>query len=393
MNLKNLLNLNIFFAISLTFNPSIQGYIGGDTFSQKAIEQSFGAKDQLAFTQKASYDLQDVLDEAVAEQKIPGAVMYISSPRGNWLGASGVSNLATKRLMEPTDGFAIASMSKTFVAVVVLKLAEEGKLNLDQAIGQLLPQDITPHIPNSKKITVRQLLNHTSGVAEYLTTEAFKKASAPRDRSKPWTAKEAIKYIYGVNPQALPGNKYIYTDSNYILLELIVEKITKGTLEQQIRDRILKPLALKSTFTELREPILGHPATGYSDRNKDGKLDSLAQVNDGNGLGDGGLVSNAEDLAKFAKALFAKKSLLSPKMMSQMLKFSSEGDRYGYGLGVERFPTPYGISFGHSGTAYGFVTLMAYLASKDTTVVVLLNNQNSNIKAIAMKALKIVNSN
>ncbi|MCV3214839.1 beta-lactamase family protein [Plectonema radiosum NIES-515] len=178
---------------------------------------------------------------------------------------------------------------------------------------------------------------------------------------------------------------------NHILLELIVEKTTAGTLAEAIRSRILKPLGLKHTFTELREPIIGNVATGYSDRTPDGKLDSSNNVNDGNGLGDGGLVSNAEDLAVFAKALFAKKTLLSPQMMKQFLTFT-DNEGYGYGLGVERFPTPFGESFGHTGTAYGFVTLMAYLLRKDTTVIVLFNDQDVDIKGIAMKAVELVNS-
>ncbi|MHC5731422.1 MAG: serine hydrolase, partial [Nostoc sp.] len=120
--------------------------------------------------------------------------------------------------------------------------------------------------------------------------------------------------------------------------------------------QILKPLGLKHTFTELREPTIGEVATGYGNRHKHGKLDSYAQVNDGNGLGDGGLVSTAEDLAKFAKALFAKKTLLSPKMLKEMLKFKDNGEGYSYGLGVERFSSPLAKAIGHSGTAYGFVT-------------------------------------
>ncbi len=385
------MNLKILIAITFVILLGFTGYLEGSNVKNAAIGKSVAKLVHSTSTALPSFKLQTLLDDVVSKKKPPGAVMYISTPKGKWLGASGVSDLQSQTPMKTTEGFSIASMSKTFVSVVVLKIAEEKKLNLDRAIAFYLPTNISSHIPNSSKITVRQLLNHTSGVAEYLDTEAFKKATAKRSRQQPWTATEAIKYIYDAKPQAAPGRKFAYTDTNYILLELIVEKTTNGTLAQAIRSRILKPLGLKHTFTELREPIIGEVATGYGDRNKDGKLDSYAKVNDGNGLGDGGLVSTAEDLAKFTKALFAKKTLLSTKMMKQFLTFT-DNEGYGYGLGVERFPTPFGESFGHTGTAYGFVTLMAYIPSKDTTVIVLLNDQDVDIKQITMKAVELVNS-
>ncbi len=385
MNLKILVIVTFVIPLGLTGQPTV------NRENNRVISKSIASPVQPNSRNLPSAKLQILLNNTVSEQKIPGAVMYISTPKGKWLSASGVSNLETQTPMKATDGFAIASMSKTFVAVVVLKLAQEGKLNLDQAIANYLPKDISSHIANSQKITVRQLLNHTSGVAEYLDTKEFKNATAHRSRLQPWTATEAIHYIDNALPQAAPAQKFIYTDSNYILLELIVEKTSRGTLAQAIRNRILHPLGLKNTFTELREPTLGHLATGYGDRHHNGLLESFADVNDGNGLGDGGLVSNAEDLAEFAKALFAKKTLLSPQMEKAMLTFTKK-EGYGYGLGVERFSTPFGKSFGHSGVAYGFITLMAYIPGKDTTIIVLFNTQSSNlqvIKAIANLALEI----
>ncbi|AVH64184.1 serine hydrolase domain-containing protein [Nostoc sp. 'Peltigera membranacea cyanobiont' N6] len=390
MNLKFLAFRKILFAIVFVISLGLAGYLVGNNISQKVIEKSFAKQIMSTSTVGKSSQLQTLLNEIVVEEKIPGAVMYISTPKGSWVGASGVNSLSTKTRMKTTDGFSIASMSKTFMAVVVLKLVEQGKIGLDRAIATYLPRDITPHIVNSDKITVRQLLNHTSGVAEYLDTKEFIQATAKRSRSQPWTAREAIPYMYQEEPKANPGEKFIYTDCNYILLELIVENITRGTLAQAIRSQILKPLGLKHTFTELREPTIGEVATGYSDRNKDGKLDSYADVNDGNGLGDGGLVSTAEDLAKFAKALFVKKSLLSSKMMKEMLKFKDNGESYSYGLGVERFSSPMEKAIGHSGIAYGFTTLLAYLPNQNTTIIVLLNAQGVDIKSVARTGIEVV---
>lgn len=392
MNQPILLTVKILVTVTYILSLGYAGYLIGNNVSERAIGKSIPSSAHSKLTKDTSSQLQALLEEVVKQKRVPGAVLYVATPKGKWLKASGVSDLARKTPLKPTDGFSIASMSKTFVSVVVLKLVEQGKLDLDEPIANLLPEDISSHITNSKKITVRQLLNHTSGIAEYDESHEFKQATAHRSRSQPWTASEAIKYVYDAPPNASPGERFKYTDTNYILLELIVENITGGTLAQATRDLILQPLGLKHTFTELREPPIGNVATGYSNRNKDGKLASYAEVNDGNGLGDGALVSNAEDLAKFAKVLFAKQTLLSPEMTQAMLTFKNDNVSYGYGLGVERFPTPYGNSYGHTGTAYGFVTLMAYLPSKDTTIVVLLNNQDSDIQALAIKALEVVNS-
>lgn len=185
MNLKFLAFRKTLFAIVFVISLGFAGYLVGNSISQRVIEKSLAKQVMSTSTVGKSSQLQTLLNEIVVEQKIPGAVMYISTPKGSWLGASGVNNLSTKTRMKPTDGFSIASMSKTFVAVVVLKLVEKGKIELDQAIATYLPTDISPHIINSDKITVRQLLNHTSGVAEYLETKEFIQATANRSRSQP----------------------------------------------------------------------------------------------------------------------------------------------------------------------------------------------------------------
>ncbi|MEO0935726.1 MAG: serine hydrolase domain-containing protein, partial [Cyanobacteria bacterium J06641_2] len=261
--------------------------------------------------------LQTVLDEAVEDLDIPGAVMYISGPQGTWIGASGYNDLDSETLMKPDDKLALASVSKTFVGVVILKLVEQGQLNLDESINKYLPKDISKNIRYSDKITVRQLLNHSSGIVDYLD-DNFAELTEGRSRSRPWEAREVIELIYG-EPQAKPGKKHDYSNSNYILLELIVEETTGKSLAEVMREKILNPIGLKNTFTELRERKSTSIVTGYSDINEDGVLKSHKGLNEGNGLGDGGLISNAMDTAKFIDVLLAEKSFLSPQILNEML--------------------------------------------------------------------------
>lgn len=335
--------------------------------------------------------LQNTLDKAVKEVEVPGAVIYISGSKGTWIAASGYSDLASKTPMKPNDKLALASVSKTFVAVAVLKLVEQGELDLDESIDNYLPRDISRNIRYSDEITIRQLLNHTSGIIDYLD-DSFAELTKDRSRSQPWTAREVIKLIYG-EPQAEPGGKHDYSNSNYILLELIVEETTDKSLAEVIRKQILNPIGLKNTFTELRERNSTSIVTGYSDINEDGNLDSHKGLNEGNGLGDGGLISNTMDTAKFIDILIAEKTLLSPQILKEMLTFIPTGEGDEYGLGIARFQTPFGEAIGHNGSSYGFVSLMLYYPDKDITAVILVNHDEDFTEEILNKVLNVYTQN
>lgn len=337
-------------------------------------------------SQKLQTDkLQQSLDRAVNQLKIPGAVMYISGNKGTWIGASGFSELESKTPMKPNDQFGLASSSKTFVAVAVLQLVEKGKLDLDTAINNYLPQDVSQNIPYSNEITVRQLLNHTSGVVNYYD-DKFNQLTKDRSRSQIWTATEAIKLIYGRQPQFPPGKKYDYCDSNYLLLDIIVEQTTGTSLAEVIRKQILNPLDLKNTFTELRESNSKPIVTGYSQKDKK-TLVNHKYLNEGNGLGDGGLIANASDTGKFLHALLAEKTLLSSPMLEEMLEFVAVEKDNDYGLGIASFQTRFGQGIGHSGWSYGFVSLMLYFPDKDMTVVVLANKHQNVTQKIMKRVL------
>ena len=360
---------NISFSRELELNRTVTEYVEKNS---KQINKS---------------QLQTVLDTAVEDLEIPGAVMYISGPKGTWVGASGYSDLESETLMKPNDRLALASVSKTFVGVAVLKLVEQGQLNLDESINKYLPKDISRNIRYSDEITVRQLLNHTSGIVDYLD-DNFAELTEARSRSRPWKAREVIKLIYG-EPQGKPGGKHDYSNSNYILLELIVEEKTGKSLAEVIRKQILNPVELKNTFTELIEKNSTSIVTGYSDINEDGVLNSHKGLNEGNGLGDGGLISNAMDTAKFIDALVAEKTLLSPQILKEMLTFIPTGEGDGYGLGIARYQTDAGEAIGHDGSSYGFVSLMLYYPDEKIAAVVLVNQDGDFTEEILDRGLKV----
>jgi D-alanyl-D-alanine carboxypeptidase len=387
MNLKNLAINTILISLTLascqaTVENRDQQLLNSVPSLKKPVALNFVSNQQSLPTEKAS-KLQQLLEDSRKRQNIPGLVMYISTPNGSWTQASGKAIVETETPMQPTARFRIASITKTFVSVVVLQLAQEGKLQLDDKINKFLPKEILTQLPNSNQITIKQLLNHSSGLANYMTPEfyAATRANPPRR----WTAQEAIKYGYNLAPVGNPGEKFEYADTNYILLEIIVETVTNSTLTKEIRSRILTPLNMKDTFMEVHESIPGGFANGY--RKVNGSRTNVTQLDEGNGLGDGGLISTSEDLAKFIHGLLAEAKLLSPDSLKLMLTFFKNDN---YGLGIASNKTGWGQLLGHSGATTGFRSEMYYLPSRDVTVVVLANNEDEEIYGLVEKSLDVL---
>jgi D-alanyl-D-alanine carboxypeptidase len=279
-----------------------------------------------------------------------------------------------------------------FVAVVCLQLEEEEQLNLGDAIADWLPKDVSDRISNSKQITIRQLLNHTSGLPDPYS-DAFKQAVRANPRHK-WQAKEVLEYAEG-RGAAAPRSSFFYSNANYLLLELIVEKVTGNSLTTEIRQRITEPLELKDTFMETREPIPGGFVQGYQDWNADGTPENVTQplLNDGLGLGDGGLVSSAPDLARFMRSLFSNGVLLHPETLEKMMTPVETDKRGGYGLGITYTPTIWGEAWGHTGKTTGFMSDTMYLPAHDLIIVAWMNSgdsQQGNPSDLIQESLRII---
>jgi D-alanyl-D-alanine carboxypeptidase len=327
------------------------------------------------FPEKVMIHLRQELYQSVS-QGLPGAGLYIATSDGVWMDAAGWADVQKKTRLEPTDRFRIASLTKMFVAVVCLQLVEEGQLELSDPIADWLPKEVSDRMTNSKKITIRQLLNHTSGLPDPYN-EAFKRSVTANPTQK-WQAKEVLEYAEGKSA-AVPRGSFFYSNTNYLLLELIIEKVTGNSLTQEIRQRITEPLELKDTFMETHEPIPGGFVQGYQDWNDDGKAENVTNplLNDGLGLGDGGLVSSAPDVARLMRSLFGKGTLLSSTSLEQMMTLVESDRRGGYGLGIAYAPTVWGEAWGHTGKTTGFMSDILYLPAHDLIIVAWANSGDS----------------
>jgi D-alanyl-D-alanine carboxypeptidase len=279
-------------------------------------------------------------------------------------------------LAQINDRFRIGSMSKTFVAATALRMAEDGLLNLDSHAADYLPDDLvnqTANLAGDEGATVRQLLSMQSGIPDYLSTPAFQE-QLRADPDFSWTAANALTYAYGLPALFAPGNNVSYSNTNYLLAQFVMERAGGAPLHELIRRYILTPLRLNDTYTQRFETLADTPdsamVVGYHDWNRDGVPEDVSAINDGVGLGDGGLISTTQDITTFYRALLIDQTLLAPNSLAQMMTFA-EGDEDVYGMGLDQWQTDFGPAIGHAGGVLGFLSLGVVLPDTDVMIVVL----------------------
>jgi D-alanyl-D-alanine carboxypeptidase len=309
--------------------------------------------------------LQRALNHVVAAG-VPGAVLLVREGDRKIRLTSGHGNLKPKTPMRARDRFRVGSITKPFVATVVLQLVAEQKLALEDTVERWLPGVV----PNGERITVRQLLDHTSGLFDFGGDPDFV-AQAVRDPLRVWTPREIVAIATAHPPTFAPGAGWSYSDTNYFVLGLIVEAATRRSLASELRGRIFTPLRLRATSLPTHPGIAGRHAHGYF-------LRPLVDVTVGSPSvqwAAGALVSNADDLARFFRALLSG-HLLRPhllRLMKTTVAAPQLGPRYAYGLGLEKVPEPCGAVWGHTGGSPGYVVDALNSKHARRQVVVLVN--------------------
>ncbi|MBK6012859.1 serine hydrolase [Streptomyces sp. MBT53] len=301
--------------------------------------------------------LQAALDRVTATGAI-GAVAEVRQGGAVWRGSSGRSVL-NGRQPAPVDGrFRAGSVTKTFTATVVLQLVGEGRLRLSDTAERWLP-GLVP-APGGDRITVRDLLQHASGLPEY--TDGLLDGDAPRDRFRTWTPAElvrrAVKDGAGNRPLLFPpGTDHHYSNTDYIVLGMIIEKVTGRSYRTEIDQRIIRPLGLRDTRLPGSSPFLTGPHShGYEPVEKaDGTLVPVdyTTVNMSVAGAAGEIISSTADLDRFFRTLLSG-GLLRPAELREMTADPSGG---GWGLGLEIATLPCGTIVGHGGGTPGYRTV------------------------------------
>jgi len=312
--------------------------------------------------------LQSLLNTTVAASRTPGAVLLVSSPSlGTITVAAGYADKENKTPMTIDNNFRVASISKTFLTVAILKLIEQGLLKLDDHIETLLPFTLdTSRIPNCNKASIRNLLQMRSGIPNYVKYASYLQL-IKKLNGKIWVPEYCIRLVYDDKPHFSPNRSFEYSNTNFLLLQLIVEKLRGGSYANAIETEVLKPLNLQQTFVETKEWTSNHLRTrGYAWTGIN--VSDVTDLNDGLGLADAGMITTVNDLHAFLKALLQDKTLMQPDSLKNMLDMN---DEYGLGIWEERINGE--KAYSHNGIASGFQGQYYYFPKERLTIILLTN--------------------
>ena len=331
-------------------------------------------------------ELQMKLDEWHKAGKFPGATLGVVLPDGEVFGlAVGYSDRDAKTPMKPTDRMLAGSTGKTFAAAMALQMVKNGQLKLDDKIEKFFGKEPWfARVSNAKDITVRQLMNHTSGLVRY----EFKKEFTDFLTANPykvWTPEDRLAYLFDAPAPFEAGKGWEYSDTNYIVLGMILEKVSGKQFYDEADRRFIKRFKLRNTIPqtgpELKGVIQGYAGPNNPFGGKDAMIENgKFIVNPQLEWTGGGWASTGEDLARWAKIMYEAKAL-DQSMVAMMTDGvpAKLGLNVKYGLGVIIRPTAAGLTYGHSGFFPGYLTVMMYFPDKKIAVAVQVNSSAPQI--------------
>ncbi|MHB8896823.1 MAG: serine hydrolase domain-containing protein [Candidatus Geothermincolia bacterium] len=333
-----------------------------------------------SFSSEQTKQMEDIVKTVMAKENIPGVIVGIWTPEGVWVKTFGKADISNGQAMSTSDKVRIASNTKTVVATVVLLLAQEGKLSLDDKLSKYVPM-----VKDADNITVRQNLQMTSGTFSFTEDEQFGK-DFTADPLMNITPEQEIEIANKHDNYFPPGQGWHYSDTNYEIAGLIIEKVTGNKLADEVQSRVIKPLSLGKTSFPTTPDITGEHSMGYVLQN--GKLVDYTRVNPAVPWGGGAMVSGLYDVKAWVTALVSG-SLLDKGMHAEQMKTVGKGGLK-YGLGVADFGSGF---WGHNGSIFGFSSIMMRNPERDATFVVFANksdNESSEADQIAFALLKVV---
>lgn len=338
--------------------------------------------------QKNTTALEDKLSRAIdslfTANNVPGIAVGIWTPEFTYKKVVGNADLKKHVERKIDDKIRIGSITKTFVGTVILQLADEGKLNIDDKLDKYYPL-----YPNASNITIRQMLDMTSGIPDYLNDPLIDQ-SFLYYRTNKFTPPEIYEATIGLTPTFAPGAGWNYSNGNYNILGMMIEKLTGNKIEDEINKRIIQPLNLTNTSFPVIAEMEGQYSNGYSKDTLTGGFIDVTVMDPSITWAAGAMVSNIDDLRTYALAL-AKGDLLSKKMQEERLKFVKTGvaDFLKYGLAIFSV----GGFIGHNGGITGYNTFMGYHPEYDALFILSVNEFGKNggvVDNVFMDLAKIV---
>ncbi|MFE5036066.1 serine hydrolase domain-containing protein [Streptomyces sp. NPDC056683] len=329
-----------------------------------------GSSGVRAMTPAVARQLDAVVQHVMREADVPGVTVGVWTPgQRDYVRSFGVANKATGQKMSRDPYMRIGSETKTFTVTAVLQLVDQGRVGLDDPVGRYLDG-----VPSGDRITLRDLAGMRSGLFNYSEDAGFFKALTS-DPQRSFTPRQLLGYAFRHPATFRPGEKFDYSNTNLILLGLLVEKVSGQRLGDYLQQHVLKPAVMRHTLFPTGNEFPTPHAQGYTDQTATGKVTETAGWNPSWGWAAGAMISDLDDLHTWAGTVATGvfpdgTAMVSPAVQKQRLATPSTGIRgAGYGLGI--FDVHGWI--GHNGSLPGYESLTVHLPSTHTTVVVLLN--------------------
>ena len=311
---------------------------------------------------------------------LPGISLLVKDANGTWIGAAGKADIENNIDFVPGTVSKAASITKLFMGTLVFKLMEDstntgmGYRALDKKISDWLPPRITNKIANGNLITLGQCLKHETGIPDIIEEDPFYLAVLNHPNKK-WTQEELLDFIYEKPALFSPGDTAIYSNTNTILVTMVMEAQTHKKHSDLLKEYILNPLGLTQTFYQPHDQLPNSVAQGYYDLYNNNTIVNVSNLVTGSGNGYGGLYSNLFDLYKFADALMLKQTLLKSTSWSLMQTYGKEDEDNRYGYGIQKSYLTRGINYGigHKGRDVGYTANLFYYPNKGVLNIFFIN--------------------
>lgn len=323
---------------------------------------------------------------------LPGISLLVNDKDGTWLGSAGFADIEKKVPFRVDQVSKIASITKLFIGTLVFKMIEDsvnthlGYNDLYQPLTKWLPASITNHLANGDKVTLGQCMKHETGIPDLIDEDKFYLAVL-NNPVKKWDQVELLEFIYDKDPLFKAGDTAIYSNTNTILVTLVLEAVTGKKHENLLKEYLLQPLSLKHTYYQPYEQLPTNTAQGYFDLYNNNTIVNVSNLVTGSGNGYGGLYADVFDLFSFIDRLLVKQTILSQKSLSIMETYGKPDfpNQYGYGIMKKFIDRGADAGVGHSGRDLAYTANLFYFPNKGVTHAFLVNygtDGDSNLKAV-----------
>ena len=333
------------------------------------------------------------LIEKYRQKGFPGISLLVSDQNGTWVGSTGKADIGNNIDFVPGTISKAASITKLFMATLLFRLMEDsantgiGYNAIQTKISYWLPADIIEKLPNGNLVTLGQCMKHETGIPDVIDQDAFYLAVL-NNPNKKWEPEELLEFIYNKDPLFVPSDTAIYSNTNTILIKMVIDAATGKSHADLLKQYVLSPLNLKNTLYQPYDELPNSTAQGYFDLYNNNTLVNVSNLVTGSGNGYGGLYSNVFDLYTFIHALLIQKTLLQSSSLSRMLTFNGKQDGPNfYGYGIQKSFLDHGVDFGigHKGRDLGYTANLFYFPASGVTHIFFINygtDSKSNLQDI-----------